>query len=123
MEVNQQPQFVDVGEFSPQKRRNSDDHGQSKEDIDGSFVSDPDFQTSEAEQSQPDVDLETYIKTKFASMELKISNKDFKSIEELEQAMFEFKYQCLNDAPSGVLRSETIFSFYLRNLILGSKPF
>jgi U3 small nucleolar ribonucleoprotein component len=125
MEVNNEmPQQIHVGEFSPEKRRNSEDHGQAMDDISSeSFVIEPDSITSEEEQSQADIDLDSYIKSKFASMELKIANSHFESLEEIEQAMFEFKYQCLNEAPSGILRSETIFSFYLRNLILASKPF
>lgn len=54
---------------------------------------------------------------------MKVANKVFDSHEQVETEMLRIKASCLAGAPSCVAKSEKIFTFYLRQLIIACKPF
>lgn len=122
MEVQNQ-QFIDVGHFSPEKRRNSDDHGHSHLDESASCASEVDYALSVAGEYSPENELQLYLQTQYTPIEMKLSSGDFKNHEQFESECLKFKTQCFENAPGCVARSEKIITFYLKQLIKGSKQF
>ena len=123
MEVETQHQFMDVGKCSPDKRRNSDAQG-SYENITGNeFTNSPSKRDSLISESQLDNELEDYLKSKFAILENKIDTDEFENIHQLQQSLNEAQSYCEKNAPGGISRSETIFTYYLNILNKGAEPF
>ena len=122
MEVQNQ-QFIDVGHFSPEKRRNSDDHGHSHLDVSADWASEIHDACSVAGEYSPENELQEYLQTHYIPIEIKLSSGEFKNHEQFESECLRFKTQWAENAPGCVSRSEKIFTFYLKHLIKGSKQF
>ena len=122
MEDNKHPDLIESILFTPSKDSNSSDHDSTKIIEEESYED-----TSSAKDSRVSAlqfnNLDEYLQSKFKPISLQINSNEFDNIEELEEALLEVKIECEGNAPEAQKRNETIFSYYLCNLIEGSKQF